>query len=156
MAADEDSPRIVAPPPVIFLVEIAVGFLLQLFVLPLSFFGFVFFLPIGLAMAVLSGAVAFWAMSTFKVVGTNINPAKPVTKIVTSGPFRFTRNPMYLALVLLQIGLGLSFANAWLLILLVPFMVVMRFGVIRPEESYLEKKFGEPYRDYKTAVRRWI
>src|ERR1051326_7978762 len=76
--------------------------------------------------------------------------------IVTEGPFRFTRNPLYVGGTAAYIGLGLGFNLAWALILLVPMLFLLSWGIIRREERYLEKKFGETYLAYKTRVRRWL
>jgi protein-S-isoprenylcysteine O-methyltransferase Ste14 len=88
--------------------------------------------------------------------GTNVDPRAPALLIVTHGPFRFTRNPLYLSLTLLTIGLALCFNIIWALVTLVPTLIIMRQGVILREERYLEGKFGQPYLDYKRTVRRWI
>ena len=91
-----------------------------------------------------------------RAAGTNVNPAKPALLIVRGGPYRFTRNPMYLALCLVQMAIGF-FLNDWItLLFVVPLAIVLHFGVILPEERYLEAKFGEPYLDLKHEVRRWI
>jgi protein-S-isoprenylcysteine O-methyltransferase Ste14 len=91
-----------------------------------------------------------------KAAGTNVDPAKPALTIVRDGPFRFTRNPMYLALCLLQIALGF-FVNDWItLLFVVPLAVIFHYGVVLHEERYLTAKFGEPYSRYKREVRRWI
>jgi len=88
--------------------------------------------------------------------GTNVRPDQPSLAIVTDGPFRFSRNPMYLATTGLYLGLTLLVNTAWPLILLSPMLLVLHWGVIRREERYLEAKFGEPYRAYKSRVRRWV
>jgi protein-S-isoprenylcysteine O-methyltransferase Ste14 len=91
-----------------------------------------------------------------KKAGTNVNPAEPALTIVRGGPYRFTRNPMYLALCLLQVALGF-FLNDWItLLFVVPFALIMHYGVVLREERYLTAKFGEPYLELKRAVRRWL
>ena len=76
--------------------------------------------------------------------------------IVATGPFRFTRNPMYLSLLVLYVGATFAFRLPWALVLLVPVFLALHFGVIIPEEQYLEATFGEPYRSYRRRVRRWF
>ncbi len=76
--------------------------------------------------------------------------------MITSGPFRFSRNPIYLAFALMHVGLAVWSAKAWLLITLLPALAAIRYGVIGPEERYLEQKFGPVYLDYKKSVRRWL
>lgn len=108
--------------------------------------------------ALLAGwlALAAWAIATFRRIGTTANPAGGSTALALEGPYRFTRNPMYLSLVLLKAGIGLVANMLWPLILLPPVMLVIARNVIGPEERYLEAKFGEPYRRYRARVRRWI
>ena len=78
------------------------------------------------------------------------------TTIVDTGPYRFTRNPIYLAMVLGLIGLAIAFNTLWLLLVPVPFALVTRYGVIAREEAYLDRKFGDVYRRYRSRVRRWL
>lgn len=88
--------------------------------------------------------------------GTNVDPYQPALTIVRNGPYRFTRNPMYLSLCLLQGGLGFLL-NDWITFLFVaPLAIILHFGVILPEERYLEGKFGEQYLELKRSVRRWF
>ena len=91
-----------------------------------------------------------------EAAGTNINPALPATTIVSSGPFRFSRNPLYLCLTLMYLGLTLAVNTWWGIAVLVPLIIVMHFGVVLREERYLEQKFGESYRQYRSSVRRYL
>jgi protein-S-isoprenylcysteine O-methyltransferase Ste14 len=88
--------------------------------------------------------------------GTNVRPDRPTTALVTEGPFRYSRNPLYVGVTLMYTGLALLIPALWPLLLLVPVLLVMRWGVIAREERYLERKFCEPYRAYLARVRRWI
>jgi protein-S-isoprenylcysteine O-methyltransferase Ste14 len=87
---------------------------------------------------------------------TNIGPTLPSTAIVTTGPFRLSRNPLYLALTLLYLGLVLAFDSWWGIARLIPLLLVMHRGVILREERYLEAKFGDEYRRYKVSVARYL
>ena len=87
---------------------------------------------------------------------TNINPFKPTMSIVSSGPFRFTRNPLYLALTLIYAGLTLVLNTWWCVVLLAPVLLLIHFGVVAREERYLERKFGGSYRQYRARVRRYL
>ncbi len=87
---------------------------------------------------------------------TNVNPSLPATTLVTDGPFRFSRNPMYLARTLLYVGLGLLANSLAVLLTAVPLLMVVQHGVIKREEHYLEAKFGDAYRQYRARVRRWL
>jgi len=91
-----------------------------------------------------------------EAAGTNANPALPATTLIVSGPFGFSRNPMYVARTILYLGLGLLMNALCVLAVLVPLLFVMQYGVIRREERYLEGKFGDAYRQYQAAVRRWL
>jgi len=111
-----------------------------------------------LGAAVICGGVAILlsAFSVFRRIHQHLDPRTPTPAITRDGPFRFTRNPMYLALGLLQLGIGLALDNAWILLLLVPVLLVIHHGAILPEERYLEQKFGEEYTRFKASVRRWV
>jgi protein-S-isoprenylcysteine O-methyltransferase Ste14 len=113
-------------------------------------------LPLGVVLAIVSASLAIWAARVMKAAGTNVRPDRPALTIVRSGPYRFTRNPMYLSLCLLQLALGFVL-DGWIpLLFTIPLMLILHFGVILREESYLEAKFGEQYLALKREVRRWI
>ena len=80
----------------------------------------------------------------------------PTTTIVDAGPYRFTRNPIYLGMIVGLIGLAIAFDSLWLLVALMPFALVIRYGVVAREEAYLERKFGDVYRRFRSRVRRWL
>lgn len=88
--------------------------------------------------------------------GQSVNPYKKTTEVIEEGPYRFTRNPMYLQMVLICFGLAILLANIWILILTPVCGLLLHFLVILPEELYLKRKFGDGYLDYKKRVRRWI
>jgi protein-S-isoprenylcysteine O-methyltransferase Ste14 len=100
--------------------------------------------------------LAIWAIRTFRAGGTSIQTSRPATTVIASGPYRFTRNPIYAGMFLGQIGLAVGFDSFWILAMLIPFYLVIRYGVVAREEAYLERKFGGAYRDYKSRVRRWL
>ena len=105
----------------------------------------------------LAGAgVMAMAMRGFKAAGTNVQTVLPATALVTTGIYARSRNPIYVALTTIYLGLALALNAVWALGLLVPVLVVMHYGVIRREERYLERKFGDAYRDYSARVRRWL
>lgn len=97
-----------------------------------------------------------WSVALFRRSGQNENPWKPTPTIVERGPFRFTRNPMYLQMILMCIGFAIVLESFWILAL-TPLCgwILQRFAIL-PEEAYLERKFGEAYSAYKRRVRRWI
>ena len=150
-----DSPQVIAPPPFIYLGGIMVGFILQL-VKPLSFLPKDLALPLGAALMVISIIFVTALFRVLKRAKTNVDVRKPTTSIVSAGPYRFTRNPIYLSMTLFTIGIAIWVNTIWILITLVPVLLVMQFGVISREESYLARKFGEEYLSYKSKVRRWL
>jgi protein-S-isoprenylcysteine O-methyltransferase Ste14 len=111
---------------------------------------------LGALVFVLALALFAWAIATMTRAGSNVPTNRPTTIIVESGPYRFTRNPIYLGMFLGLIGLGLAFNTLWLLMMLVPFALVISYGVVAREEAYLERKFGDGYRGYRSRVRRWL
>ena len=88
--------------------------------------------------------------------GTNVRPDQPATTIVMGGPFRFTRNPLYVGTTGLYVGVALLVDALRPLVLLVPLLAIVEWGVICREERYLEAKFGDAYRTYRARVRRWL
>ena len=111
---------------------------------------------LGAMVFVLALALFAWAIVTITRAGSNVPTNRPTTTIVESGPYRFTRNPIYLGMVLGLVGLAIAFDTLWLLMMLVPFALVIRYGVVAREEAYLERKFGDLYRGYRSRVRRWL
>ena len=150
-----DNPGVIAFPPLIWLVNAVISVLVHLFVqIPIMRYGIC--LVCGIVFIILAPTLALSAFRTMKSAGTNVDPSEPALTIVRGGPFRFTRNPMYLALCLLQIALGF-FVNDWItLLFVVPLAVVFHYGVVLREERYLTAKFGEPYLQLKRDVRRWL
>ena len=150
-----DNPGVIAFPPLIWLVNAVISVLVHLFIrLPIMRSGLC--LVCAIVLIILAPTLALSALRTMKAAGTNVDPAKPALMIVRDGPFRFTRNPMYLALCLVQIALGF-FLNDWItLLFVVPLAVIFHYGVILREERYLIAKFGEPYLQYTREVPRWI
>ena len=143
-----------ARPPFIYLGAIIVGLVLH-FVWPIPFVAFWTRL-LGALIVVLAAALFISAVRTFRSAGTPVPGSQPTTTIVKVGPYRFSRNPIYLAFSLFQIGIALVVNDAWILITLLLSVSMMSFVVIPREERYLEARFGEEYRSYKASVRRWL
>jgi protein-S-isoprenylcysteine O-methyltransferase Ste14 len=153
--AGDDHPRLVLPPPVYLGLAIALAVVAQL-ALPLYWIDD---LPLrivtGMVCCILAAALALWAMLRFKDARTHVEPHKPTTALVVTGPYRYTRNPIYLGFLLLVLGLALILANPWALLVLPLLWAALRYLVISVEEAFLLGRFGPSYRDYKAAVRRW-
>jgi protein-S-isoprenylcysteine O-methyltransferase Ste14 len=150
-----DHPDVIAFPPLIFATSALLSAAAH-WLCPIRLFAP---LPARLTGAVLVGlaaALALWARSAMIRVGTNIRPDKPALALTAAGPFGFTRNPMYLALCLLQLAAGLLIDGVLPALFVLPLALVLHFGVIKREERYLAAKFGENYLAYQRRVRRWI
>jgi len=111
---------------------------------------------IGGIVFVLALALFAWAIATMTRAGSNVPTNLPTITIVETGPYRFTRNPIYLGMFLGLVGLAIAFDSLWLLVALMPFALVIRYGVVAREEAYLGRKFGHAYYRYRSRVRRWL
>jgi protein-S-isoprenylcysteine O-methyltransferase Ste14 len=155
-AAAADHPGVIAMPPFLylgmFLAAVVAQWLVPLRIFPTTAVA----VTLGLTLAVVAIAVARWGRRTMTAAGTNVRPTRPATTVVTSGPFRYSRNPLYVALTLLYVGLITAVNTWWGVVLLVPLLVTMHFGVVRREERYLDRKFGDSYRAYRARVRRYV
>ncbi len=151
----QDRAEAIAPPPVVYLVPLVAGLILH-WVFPVRFLHDGFQLGIGLPLVGVGIILAVWAVRTFRRVGTSVNIYKPTKVIAIEGPFRFSRNPMYLSLSLAYVGIAVSLNALWALLLLPIALFLTQYGVIIREEHYLERKFGEEYLQYKRRVRRWL
>ena len=155
MDESADHPDIVALPPLLYLAAFLVVLLLR-WIRPWPILSphLVPWVGIGLLLAGL--AIGIPGRLALRSAGTSVKPTQPTTAIVMRGPYRFTRNPLYVGLTCFFVGLTLAFDTGWGFVVLVPLLVVMHFGVVRREESYLERKFGEEYRQYRGRVRRYL
>ena len=151
-----DNPGVIAFPPLIWLIGAVISVLVHLFAVRMPIMRYNVSLICGIVLVIIAPILAISAVVTFKKVGTNVHPSEPALTIALGGPYRFTRNPMYLALCLLQVALGF-FLNDWItLLFVVPLALILHYGVILREERYLTAKFGESYLQLKREVRRWI
>jgi protein-S-isoprenylcysteine O-methyltransferase Ste14 len=152
---EPDTAGVVAPPPLIYLAGLIAGFALEALLPGVD-------LPAWLEwgvgpLLVASGlGLLLWFNTLFSRKGTAVEPWKPTTAIVTTGPYRFTRNPAYLGMALTYTGIALMSSAVWVLVPLPLVLVVINRGVIAREERYLDRKFGEEYVGYRRTVRRWI
>ena len=142
-------------PPFVYLCSIALGLVLHL-LWPARLVPPPVSTPVGAIVTVLAIALFVSAVRTLRAAGTPIPGNRPTTAIVRAGPYRFSRNPIYLAFSLLQLGISIWVNSVWLLATLVGAVALIYYVVIRREERYLERKFGAQYLDYKVSVRRWL
>jgi len=110
----------------------------------------------GAVLIVIAFALLLWGAATMLRAKTHVDPYQPTTAIVTNGPFRFTRNPLYVAMTIIYIGVALWLGSTTAYLFLPLVHLALHFGVVRREERYLEAKFGDEYRAYCARVRRWI
>lgn len=143
-----------ARPPVIYLISLLAGLVLH-FAWPIRFVPSLA-RPFGALTALFAVTLFIWSIRTFRSAGTPVPGNQPTTTIVRVGPYRFSRNPIYMAFSLFQTGIALGLNDAWIVITLLPAIALMSFVVIPREESYLEARFGEEYAAYKASVRRWL
>ncbi len=155
MSDRPDSPGVRIPPPVLYALAVLIGYFLNLR----------WPLPIGGGASVQALAwvlVGVWLAVTVSSIGnfrrsrTSIVPIRPATTLVIAGPYRFTRNPMYVVLAVLTVALGLFLDSWWPIVLLIPVLLFVRLFVIAPEERYLQRHFGADYVAYTQRVRRWL
>ena len=150
-----DTPGVIAPPPLIYLSSLALGFALETLLPSMSIPGSVRW-PLGAALVVSGFALARSFVAAFHRADTAVDPRRPTTAIVTTGPYRLTRNPGYLGMTLVYAGIAVLSGALWPFATLLPALVLMDRAVIAREERYLEWKFGAEYEDYKRQVRRWL
>ena len=139
-------------PPLLFAAAIAAGVALHL-AWPLSFTAR---WPIGAMLAITGVALFVAAIREFDAAGTPVPGNQSTTAIVRTGPYRFSRNPIYVAFVLIHLGIAVAFGSWWLLVTLAVSISVIAMSVVPREERYLDARFGSMYRDYRASVRRWL
>jgi protein-S-isoprenylcysteine O-methyltransferase Ste14 len=144
------------PPPLYFLIPLTLSVATELLfpaqrLLPSIVAGCV-----GGALLGLGISFAVSAVATMRQAGTSPIPVKPSTTLVTNGPYRFTRNPMYLGMTLVYVGIAVWTQAIWAFVYLPLVLLAVSRSVIGREERYLTQRFGEPYLQYRSKVRRWI
>ncbi|MBW4457056.1 MAG: isoprenylcysteine carboxylmethyltransferase family protein [Nostoc indistinguendum CM1-VF10] len=148
------NPGIVRPP-FVYLGAIALGLLLH-FAWPVRLVPGAVSVPLGGTVVLVAVALFLWAVRTFWIAGTPVPGNRPTTTIVSTGPYRYSRNPIYLSFSLFHLGVAFWVNSIWLLVTLMPAVVLMSFVVIPREEQYLEDCFPSDYLPYKACVRRWL
>lgn len=158
MSGRRDRPGVIAPPPLLALAAVLLGLAIDHW-LPVGALGALLSWPARLVVGGLflaaSAALAVPALFAFRAAGTHVEPWKPATALVTGGIFRRLRNPMYVGIVLLLLGLAVLLASDGMLVMTFVLVPVLHLGVVRREERYLETKFGDAYRRYRESVPRY-
>jgi protein-S-isoprenylcysteine O-methyltransferase Ste14 len=142
-------------PPLVYGASIAIGLAFH-WMWPWSLLSRVALAPLGGALVVASLLLFGTSVRRFRAAGTPVPARKPTRAIVRTGPYRLSRNPIYLAFSLLQLGIAIWVNSWWLVATLAAAIVIVHYVVIPREEQYLEARFGPEYRDYKASVRRWL
>jgi protein-S-isoprenylcysteine O-methyltransferase Ste14 len=148
---------ITLPPPFLFFVCLGTGLLLDYF-LPIDIPGIprTIKMIIGMFFLTASAYFALGALTVMRKNKTPFDPSKETLVIVSKGPFRFSRNPMYLSLLLLMFGVASFTFSLWYFVAVFVLFFLLGPLAVKPEEKYLTEKFGKQYTDYKNRVRRWI
>jgi protein-S-isoprenylcysteine O-methyltransferase Ste14 len=156
MTAEKDAPDVVIHPPFALALALIVSFGLN-WLYPLPFVpSSLPWIGVGIVLIAAGILLVAWSGRSFRKARTQILTSQPATAIVSTGPYQFSRNPIYLGMFLMLAGLAVGFDTLWFLAAAIVLYVVIRFGVIAREEAYLERKFGSVYLDYKARVRRWL
>ncbi|MBK6896986.1 MAG: isoprenylcysteine carboxylmethyltransferase family protein [Alphaproteobacteria bacterium] len=152
---DKDHPDVPILPPFLYAGALLFSLVFELFDGG-DFFRWGAQLTLGILSMSLGAGIIAWCLVLFANEGTNIEPYLPTNALVTKGPYGYSRNPVYVGLTAMYIGLVIVFDIVWGFFFLLPLLAAVHFLVILREEEYLEEKFGQKYRDYQKSVRRWL
>ena len=156
--SDTGTAGVIARPPLLFLAALLIGFVLDCLLrlpFPVPGIDLVQWI-IGGSLILIGLALAAAGIRNFSRAGTPVRSIKPTRALVTTGIHGWTRNPIYLGMFLVYGGIGVAAQSPWILILTLPLAITIRYGVVAREEAYLERRFRDAYRDYKSGVRRWL
>jgi protein-S-isoprenylcysteine O-methyltransferase Ste14 len=155
---DTETAGVIARPPFLFLGALVLGLVWE-FLLPLPFpvpGSDLIHWIIGGALILVGLTLAVAGIRNFSRAGTPVEGYKPTRALATARIHSWSRNPIYLGMFLIYGGIGLSAQSLWVLMIVVPLAIIVRYGVVAREEAYLERRFGDAYRDYRSRVRRWL
>jgi protein-S-isoprenylcysteine O-methyltransferase Ste14 len=151
-----DAPEILVLPPVLVGGTLLVGVAIHYLVWTVTLLPTVLARVLGFVMFVSAGLLAHLAHNAMKRVGTNVLPTRPTLALATDGPYRFTRNPLYVAAIGVYLGVTFWVDGLAPFLLVFPMAWLLQRGIVLPEERYLEAKFGDAYVSYRSSVRRWL
>jgi protein-S-isoprenylcysteine O-methyltransferase Ste14 len=157
-ATDTAVGRVIARPPFLYLACLLLGPAMdRVLPLPLRFPDAALIRwTVGGGLILIGVAIAAAGIRNFSRAATPVPSNQPVRALVTTGVHGWSRNPIYAGMFLLYAGIGVAARSPWILVLALPLIIILRYGVVAREEAYLERRFGEAYRDYKARVRRWL
>jgi len=150
-----DNPGVIALPPLIYTAGFIIGIVLH-FIHPISLLPNYLNPWLGIVLIAISILIVLPSVRSFTNAKTEFHVRKPSTALIKTGLYKYSRNPMYISLTFLYLGITSLINSLWLLILVMPVLIIIQKGVIEREESYLGEKFGDEYIEYKKKVRRWI
>ena len=158
---DTETARAIVRPPILFVGGLLLGFGLDHLMrlpFPIERVGSAHWISAAVAGCFLLAGIALFAagVRNFSSAGTPVPGTQPTRRLVTGGIHGWSRNPIYVAMFLIYAAIGLTVRSAWILLLMLPIAITMRYGVVAREESYLERRFGGAYREYKGRARRWL
>jgi protein-S-isoprenylcysteine O-methyltransferase Ste14 len=154
-AENANAPNVKIVPPLVYLIGLALGFIVTLW-MPFRLVPRCVAWPIGGALIACGAVLATTAILRFKGVGTTVRPDRAASTLVIAGPYKITRNPMYLGLAFAYLGIAIAGQSVWAAVLLPLVLVVIQHYAIEREEAFLKRRFGPDYIDYTRKVRRWI
>ncbi len=155
VSGDAKGAAVKFPPPIIFILLMGLAYGIERFV-PLAIGQMPWLVPLGLALVLAALAAIFYISRIFNRAQTHIEPWKPTSSIITTGIYAWSRNPIYLLFCVFTVGMGCLLNSIWVLLSFLPSAYLVLHIAIKPEEAYLERKFGQEYLDYKARVRRWL
>ena len=150
-----DNAGVIARPPLVYLAAILLAVALDA-LWPAPLFSGAAHYWVGGAIIAGGFAIVIPCFALFRRAGTAVPTNLPTSALVSRGPYRLSRNPIYVSMSLLHAGIAVAADNIWMLGLLAPVLLIINYGVIVREEAYLERTFGDEYRAYKTRARRWL
>jgi len=154
----QDHADVVVKPPLLFVGALSLGCLLS-WIVPLGpglGSANARALAAGGSLALVGLALFAVSVREFRRAGTSVVPGEPSTVLLEGGPYRYTRNPIYISFVIFYFGLAIMLTSAWMLVLLIPVLIILQRGVVKREEAYLQAKFGAAYGKYQARVPRWL
>lgn len=152
----ENETRVLAPPPLLFAGALAAGAALEWIAPFRPAASWAWRVAFGLPWIVVGAVLLLAALRSLRAAGTTMSPFGGSTAVVTKGPYAFTRNPIYLGMVAVYVGIAFVFGLVWGLLLLPAVFLLVDAAIVRREEAYLAERFGGAYLDYRRRVRRWL
>jgi len=156
MGQRRDAPDIVVLPPILVGGTMLLGVVVHYLIWPINILPMLLSRVIGVMLFVSSGILAHRAHRAMERAGTNVFPTQPTLALAMDGPFRVTRNPLYIAAIGVYLGVTLWVNSLVMLLLAVPMTVILHRGIVLREERYLETKFPREYSEYRSRVKRWL